>query len=96
MPTMSKTTVLNTMRLLQSVGLVRDVRCEEGELRFDGNAAFHAHFKFRECGEIFDLPGDSEHLEAYVSLPAGFVADDEQLIYYGLCAQCATKRSKKQ
>jgi len=92
MPTMSKTTVLNTMRLLQSAGLIRDVRCEEGELRFDGNAEFHAHFKCRECGALFDIPIKSEHLENYIALPKGFVADDEQLIYYGFCDKCSKKK----
>lgn len=96
MPTMSKTTVLNTMRLLQSVGLVRDVRCEEGELRFDGNAEFHAHFKCRECGVLVDIPVDVDRKNPFVALPEGFVVDDEQLIYYGLCDKCSKKKGNNQ
>ena len=88
MPTLSKTTVLDTMRRLQAAGLVRDVRCEEGELRFDGGVEFHAHFKCRRCGGLFDLAVAGGHDAPYVRIPGGFAADDEQLIYYGLCRQC--------
>ena len=91
MPTMSKTTVLHTMRLLQSVGLTRDVRCEEGELRFDGSPDFHAHFKCRDCGALIDIPVTEVHRTTYVPVPKGFKVDDEQVIYYGLCAKCAKK-----
>lgn len=92
MPTMSKTTVLNTMRLLQGVGLTRDVRCEEGELRFDGSSDFHAHFKCRQCGALIDIPVSGGHQSTYVPIPKGFKVDDEQVIYYGQCPKCAAKK----
>ena len=92
MPTLSKTTVLNTLRLFQSVGLTRDVRCEEGELRFDGSPAFHAHFKCRGCGALFDIPVVGGHEVTFVPLPEGFQLDDEQVIYYGLCKRCSAKK----
>ena len=92
MPTMSKTTVLATMRLLQGAGLIRDVRAEEGELRFDGCAKFHAHFKCRKCGALADIEVAGEHTATYEKIPSGFVVDDEQLIYYGLCPRCSKKQ----
>ena len=95
MPTMSKTTVLNTMRLFQSAGLIRDVRCEEGELRFDGCNEFHAHFKCRVCGAIIDIPVEAPHKKAYAKVPDDFVVDDEQLIYYGICKKCNATKNKK-
>ena len=95
MPTMSKTTVLNTMRLFQRAGLIRDVRCEEGELRFDGCPEFHAHFKCRECGALIDVPVEGSHKKAYAKVPDGFIVDDEQLIYYGLCKKCNATKNKK-
>ena len=95
MPTMSKTTVLSTMRLFQSAGLIRDVRCEEGELRFDGCSEFHAHFKCRECGALIDIPIAGSHQRPFVTLPEGFVVDDEQLIYYGFCDKCSKQKGKQ-
>ena len=94
MPTMSKTTVLDALRLFQNAGLFRDVRCEEGELRFDGNVQFHAHFKCRACGELFDIPVETPHSTTYTKLPEGFDVDDEQLIYYGLCKTCSKKKGQ--
>lgn len=94
MPTLSKTTVLSTMRLLRNAGLVRDVRAEEGELRFDANCDFHAHFKCRACGALSDIFLENIHSRPYVDLPEGFEIDDEQLIYYGLCPECSTTQKK--
>lgn len=93
-PTLSKTTVLSTMRLFQNAGLVRDVRAEEGELRFDGECAFHAHFKCRGCGVLFDIFPAGDHVRPYVDMKAGFEVDDEQVIYYGLCPECSTNSKK--
>ncbi len=94
MPTMSKTTVLNTMRLFQRVGLVHDVRCEEGELRFDGSIDFHVHFKCRDCGALFDIEMKEPHSRPFAEMPKGFTFDDEQLIYYGRCDKCSGKTKK--
>lgn len=95
-PTMSKTTVLDALRHFQSAGLVHDVRCEEGELRFDGNQGFHVHFKCRDCGGLFDIPVEGGHERPYAAVPEGFEIDDEQLIYYGLCNRCSNRKERKQ
>lgn len=82
------------MRLFQDAGLFHDVRCEEGELRFDGNRDFHAHFKCRKCEALYDIPIECAHENTYTPLPKGFVVDDEQLIYYGFCPHCSTNNKE--
>ena len=54
-PTLSRTTVYNTLKLLLAKNLIQSVKIEDTEVRFDGNPAFHAHFKCRQCDCIMDL-----------------------------------------
>lgn len=95
LPTLSRTTVLNTLRLFRGAGLIRDVRAEEGVLRFDGRPGFHAHFKCRGCGGLFDVAVPGGRNGFYASVPPGFSVDDEQLIYYGFCNRCSNRKQNK-
>lgn len=94
MPTLSKTTVYATMQRLAEARLIGRVCIEDGEVRYDGSAAFHPHFKCRGCGELFDVPPPKRHAHPYAALPEGFRVDEEQLLYFGLCPRCVRKDAK--
>lgn len=91
LPTLSKTTVYATMQLLAKKRLVGLVRGADEEARFDGRAEFHAHFRCRDCGGLFDVPLEGPHARPFAKLPKGFVAEDEELVYHGLCPACQKK-----
>ncbi len=55
MPTLSKTTVYNTLRLFEHHGLVQTVPIENDEVRYDADTEFHVHFKCTRCGGICDI-----------------------------------------
>ena len=55
LPTLSLTTVYNTLKLFVSKKLVSEVIIEDGELRFDADMKDHAHFKCLKCQQVFDL-----------------------------------------
>ena len=55
-PTLSKTTVYNTLRILAEAGLVKVISIEDKECRFDIDTEDHGHFKCESCGTIFDFP----------------------------------------
>lgn len=95
-PTLSKTTVYATMQKLAEEHLIGRVLIEDGEVRYDGSAAFHAHFKCRACGHLFDVEVPRPHDKPFAQLPRGFRTDDEQLLYYGLCAKCSARGASKQ
>lgn len=87
-PTLSKTTVYNTLKLLVAKCLIQVVAIEDGELRFDVNTDFHAHFKCRECLEVidlFDIP------EPQCPTETQLIAESTQLNFYGICDQCKGK-----
>ncbi len=54
-PSLSKTTVYNVLKLLSEKGLVNEVRIEDHELRFDAEVREHGHFKCSVCGEVSDV-----------------------------------------
>ena len=95
MPTLSRTTVYTTMHALAAKGLVTALRAEDEELRYDGDLVPHAHFKCRVCGGFYDVPYPPGVTGSFAALPPGFAAEDEQLVYYGLCKRCAGREAPR-
>jgi Fe2+ or Zn2+ uptake regulation protein len=54
-PTLSKTTIYNTLNLFQKRGLILGLTIDENEIRYESKVIPHAHFKCEKCGEIFDV-----------------------------------------
>ena len=85
-PTMSRTTVYNTMRALFRAGLLRIVTIDAEEQHFDADTADHGHFRCTQCGELFDfdLPTDTMRQCA----PSGFQTALFDVYATGLCPRC--------
>lgn len=86
-PTLSRTTVYNTLHLLVQKQLVTTLDVEEEQQRYDLPDHPHAHFKCRKCKEVFDI----EELHPS-NIPEdtlnGFKVEEAKLVYYGLCPDC--------
>ena len=52
-PTLSKTTVYNTLKLFTDKNLVRILTIEENEKRYDAVSVVHGHFKCERCRKVF-------------------------------------------
>ena len=87
-PTLSKTTVYNTLKLFVENGAAAYVGIDEKNARFDGTVGPHAHFRCKECGRIIDLPIDKKLI-----VPKEFSCDVEETHIYlkGICNQCKNK-----
>lgn len=59
-PTLSKTTVYNILKLFVKHNLIMPITIEGNELRFDSYIEQHVHFKCVKCGNIYDLDIDDE------------------------------------
>ena len=90
LPTISRTTVYNTVKRLASAGLVQEVIIEDGELRYDADISSHGHFKCLACGEVYDLfpPAGEDMVEEIRGLPPGFTVKQLHLCCRGICARC--------
>jgi len=90
-PTLSKTTIYNTLKLFEKHHLVQTITIENDELRYDAEMGEHIHFKCSSCGAVHDI-FSSIVFEAQgamqKSLPDGFVSDKIQLNIWGLCKDC--------
>lgn len=85
-PTLSKTTVYNTVKLFAEKGLLQTIRGEEGEARYDTKASFHPHFKCKKCGRLYDLDKkftvkDKEEID-------GHLIEEKCVCYSGTCKNC--------
>ncbi|WP_072863177.1 Fur family transcriptional regulator [Marinitoga hydrogenitolerans] len=91
-PTLSKTTVYNTLKLFQEKGLVSVITIEENEARFDINTHLHGHFKCINCGKIFDFEIKELKIESNLEKENKIV--DQQLYIRGYCKDCLKKMEK--
>ena len=85
-PTLSKTTVYNTLKQLVDCGLVQTVTIEDGELRYDADISNHLHFKCIKCGTVFDVFKEITLPENL--LPEGYVVSKKQTNIWGTCSNC--------
>jgi len=90
LPTLSKTTVYNTLKLFEKAGLAR-VLNDENEARFDINASDHGHFKCHSCGMIFDFSIEAEKIE-YSGL-ANFIITEKSVYFKGICSECRENKN---
>lgn len=91
-PTLSLMTVYNTIHILVKNDLLKEIEIEEDKSRYDANTTLHAHFKCRNCGQIYDLL-DTDILMNFTEnnrslLPTGFSVDSFHINFWGKCSDC--------
>lgn len=87
MPTLSRTTIYNTLKLLVEEKAIQMITIDEKNARYDADTSIHAHFKCKGCGEIFDVPVSG--IEG-ITMQADerFITDEVQLYCRGYCKKC--------
>ena len=94
-PTLSKTTVYNTLKLFEEKNIVQSIKIEDDKLRFDAEMKDHFHFKCTDCNKIFDIfsKSDEDKLSQQCQkiLPDGFLVSKVQTYLWGKCKECACK-----
>ncbi|MCB9359884.1 MAG: transcriptional repressor [Flavobacteriales bacterium] len=88
-PTLSKTTVYNTLKLFVDKGITSTVTIEDNEVRYDAIVDNHGHFKCDDCGHIYDIEIDFSSL-LYNELE-NFKIDETHIHLKGKCNKCLTK-----
>lgn len=88
MPTLSKTTVYNTLKLFVEQGAAIMLTIDERNTKFDADTKPHAHFFCRNCTRVYDLPVDAKMLTESTEVPEGFKAEETALYVKGVCKAC--------
>ena len=95
LPDVSHQTVYDSLNALTASGLVRRIQPSGSVARYESRVGDnHHHVVCRSCGVIADV--DCAVGEAPCLIPSadnGFVLDEAEVIYWGLCPDCSTARS---
>lgn len=91
MPTLSKTTVYNTLRLLSAQGAIQALTIDEHFICYDAETTPHAHFQCKRCGKIFDVEDVKQQMKA-VQIEGHYV-EEIHFYYKGICKDCLKEES---
>ena len=87
-PTLSRTTVYTSLRLLCDSGLARLIIGGGDSMRFDADTKPHSHFRCVECGAVSDIAGAPPCAETF-ALPRGTKTFAVDMFVSGICPACA-------
>ena len=62
-PTLSKTTVYNTLKQFVEKGITQIINIEDNKTRYDADISTHGHFKCLNCNKVYDFRFDNKNLE---------------------------------
>lgn len=86
-PTLSKTTVYNTLTLFVEKGATLELNIDEKNQRYDAYTEEHAHFQCRCCGKVYDIALRPVH---FAELSEGFIVTKSEISFKGICKNCSS------
>jgi Fe2+ or Zn2+ uptake regulation protein len=89
-PTLSKTTVYNSLNAFVDAELARVITIEDNETRYDADISDHGHFKCDICGRIYDFPVDIGGFEPKAL--AKFKISQRDVYFKGICTSCLNNK----
>ncbi len=92
-PSLSKTTIYNTLHSLVEVGLARVIQIDGIEQRYDVALHNHGHFKCERCGSITNFKIDIDRFPA--DELAQFEIREKNVYFNGLCPNCLSQQKEK-
>jgi len=86
-PSLSKTTVYNTLNLFVDKELVEEVTIEGSEMRYDiKDPEGHGHFKCTKCHKIYDVPIQIDKI--FSDEMSDFLVQAQFVHFVGICPDC--------
>ncbi len=85
-PTLSKTTVYNTLNLLTKKGIITALTIDEIEVKYDYIEVPHAHFLCSNCGSMYDIELNTNIYNT--KLIDDHKVVDTQINFKGICNKC--------
>lgn len=90
-PTLSKTTIYNTLKTFAEKGLVSSITIEDNEVRYDADISLHGHFKCLSCGALYDIEIDHLPVEKKLIINRkidGHLITEKHIYFRGICKKC--------
>ena len=85
-PTLSKTTVYNTLNQMTEKGIIDAMNIDDTEIKYDFTEHPHAHFLCTNCGRIYDISLDSSVYQTQSI--EGHQVVNTQINFKGICNNC--------
>jgi len=92
-PSLSKTTVYNSLDILQKYGIITALTICGSEHRYDINEGMHHHFLCKRCGRIIDIDIKCPNIEKVKSY--GHEIEEVHGYFKGICKNCINKNDVK-
>lgn len=91
LPEVSHQAVYDVLRALTDAGLIRHIQPPGSVARYESRVGDnHHHIVCRSCGAIADVDCAVGHAPCLTaSEDHGFVIDEAEVVYHGLCPDCA-------
>ena len=89
MPTLSKTTVYNTLKTFSEKGILVALSLFENEVRYEYNTEPHIHFKCTKCNKIYDLDKTYDRYDE--NMIDGHKVNEHHVNLRGICKECLEK-----
>jgi Fur family ferric uptake transcriptional regulator len=96
LPEISRASVYNALGELRDLGEILELTVDDGAKRYDPNIGdHHQHLVCDRCGSTWDVsPRGARGLALPESERRGFAIRDVQIIFRGVCADCAAGESR--
>ncbi|GAA0454881.1 Fur family ferric uptake transcriptional regulator [Actinoplanes campanulatus] len=97
LPSVSHQAVYDVLRALTDTGLIRRIQPAGATARYETRVRDnHHHVVCRGCGTIADVDCAVGHAPCLTaSGDHGFVVEEAEVVYWGTCPDCVTKRSEE-
>lgn len=93
MPTLTKATIYNTLKVFVEKQLVDEVHIEDNEVRYDLHTKSHGHFKCSQCGVIYDFKIEMDQFPTE-GLDE-FHIETRNVYFKGVCPKCLLNKITK-
>ena len=88
-PSLSKTTVYNSLDVLKKYGLIQALTICGPEQRYDFMHGMHHHFLCKKCGKISDIEIKCPNINKTIEM--GYRIDEVHGYFKGICKNCLEK-----
>jgi Fe2+ or Zn2+ uptake regulation protein len=92
-PSLSKTTVYNSLHTLQKNHVIQTITISSTEHRYDINNKTHHHFLCTQCGAIIDIDIDCPN--EHKILQQGHKVEQVHGYFKGICKTCLLKHKEE-
>ena len=91
-PTLSRTTIYNTLKLFVESGAVLALSIDEKNVRYDIDTTAHAHFRCLGCDCVYDIPIENRD-QFYLDGIGTLKITETHLYYRGYCEKCVKEKN---